>query len=156
SKTRVHDGWSDNTTLAISVKVGDVDPALSAPEVLVHERFRHARLSGSAIETRGAFAWRDADTGTLVLYSSHQNPYSVRDAVATTLGLPSESVRVVMPDVGGGFGPKGALYHEDILVAAAALRLGRGVKWVEGRREHMQATGHDREQEHEVKIAFAR
>ncbi len=150
----IHAGWADSTTLAIGVKVGDVDPPLSAAGVLIHERFRHARLCGSPIETRGAYAWREPGSDTLVLYSSHQNPYSLRDGVATALGLPSERVRVVMPDVGGGFGPKGQLYHEDILVAAAALRLGRPVKWVEDRREHMLATGHDREQEHEVKIAF--
>ncbi|MGH7354749.1 MAG: xanthine dehydrogenase family protein molybdopterin-binding subunit, partial [Candidatus Rokuibacteriota bacterium] len=156
SSVRIHEGWADNTTLAISVKIGDVDPPLTAADVLIHERFRHARLSGAAIEARGALAYPEPGRDGLVLYSSHQNPYSLRDGVAAALGLPSESVRVVMPDVGGGFGPKGQLYHEDILVAVSALRLERPVKWVESRREHMLATGHDREQEHEVKIAFGK
>ena len=63
---------------------------------------------------------------------------------------------MLTPDVGGGFGPKGAPYPEEALVALAALRLGRPVKWVESRREDFQASGHDREQSHQVKIGFAR
>jgi CO/xanthine dehydrogenase Mo-binding subunit len=154
ASTPMHEGWGDNTTLAVGAHLGATDPS-SAAAVVVRERFRHARLSGSAIEPRGAVAYPEPGTDALVLYSSHQNPYLLRDGVATALRLPSERVRVVVPDVGGGFGPKGMLYPEDILVAAAARRLGRPVKWVEGRREHMLATGHDREQEHEATIAFA-
>ena len=69
------------------------------------------------IETRGVLAYRDPESGHLVVWSSTQNPYLVRDAVAVVLGLPAEEVRVLAPDVGGGFGPKGAVYHEELLVA---------------------------------------
>ena len=88
--------------------------------------------------------------------SSTQSPYTLRDVVAAALGLPVEEVRVIVPDVGGGFGPKGPIYPEEILVAAAAHRLGRPVKWVESRRESLACMGHDREQDHDARIGFAR
>src|SRR5262249_55143314 len=130
--------------------------AMAGAELIVHERFRHPRLSGMAIETRGALAYPDSETGALVVYASHQSPYNLRDAIAAVLGLPSEEVRVVLPDVGGAFGPKGAIYVEEILTAAAARRLGRPVKWVESRHEHLMATGHDRDQHHEIHVGFRR
>lgn len=154
--TRLHDGWPDNAALVARGAVGDVDQGLAAADLVVHERFRHPRLSGMAMETRGALAFPDRESGELVVYASHQNPYRLRDAIAAVLGLPSEQVRVVMPDVGGGFGPKGSIYVEEILVAAAARRLDRPVKWVESRREHLVSTGHDRDQHHEIRAGFRR
>jgi carbon-monoxide dehydrogenase large subunit len=156
SGTRLHADWPDNAALIARGGMGDAERALAAADVVVSERFRHARLAAVFIETRGALAYRDADSGRLVLWSSTQNPYSVRDAVARIVGVPAEEVRVLTPDVGGGFGPKGAPYPEEALVALAALRLGRPVKWVESRREDFQASGHDREQSHQVKIGFGK
>jgi carbon-monoxide dehydrogenase large subunit len=153
SSTRVHDGWTDNTTLPVSAKVGDAEAAFARADVVVGGRFRHARLAAVPIETRGAIAWRE-DSGALVISASVQNPYRLRDAISTALGLPAESVRVVLPDVGGGFGPKGDVYPDEILVAAAALRLGRPVRWSEGRREDFMALGHDREQVHDARIGL--
>jgi carbon-monoxide dehydrogenase large subunit len=154
SSTRVHDGWADNTTLPVAAKVGDAEAAFARAEVVVGGRFRHPRLAAVPIETRGAIAWRDAESGALVISASIQNPYRLRDAVATALALPAESVRVLVPDVGGGFGPKGDVYPDEILVAAAALRLGRPVRWSEGRREDFMALGHDREQVHDARIGL--
>ncbi len=154
SPVRLHDDWPDNAALRVRGEVGDAGQALAQAHLVIRERLHHPRLSAVPIETRGAFAYRDPDTGALVLWSSAQNPYLLRDAVAAVLGLPAEQVRVMMPDVGGGFGPKGSVYAEEILAAAAALRLGRPVKWVESRREHLMATGHDREQVHEARIGF--
>jgi len=156
STTRLHEGWSDNTTLPVSAKVGDAEAAFARAEVVVGGRFRHPRLAAVPIETRGAVAWREAETGALVIWASIQNPYRLRDAVASALALPSESVRVLVPDVGGGFGPKGDVYPDEILVAAAALRLGRPVRWSEGRREDFVALGHDREQVHDARIGLTR
>src|SRR5437762_3957751 len=156
SPTRVHDGWPDNTALAVSGAIGDAERALATADVVIDETFRHPRLAAVPIEPRGVLADRDADTGTLVVWSSCQNPYSVRDIVAAALELPAEAVRVVVPDVGGAFGPKGSVYPEEILVAAAALRLGRPVKWVETRRESFAGLGQDRGQSHQVRIGFAR
>jgi carbon-monoxide dehydrogenase large subunit len=156
TRTRLHEGWPDNAALTVRGAVGDAERGLAGADVVVHAKLRHPRLAAVPIEPRGALAYRDADTGALVVWASHQNPYRVRDAVAGVLGIPVEGVRVMIPDVGGGFGPKGSVYSEEVLVAVAALRLGRPVKWVETRREDFASLGHDREQEHEARIGFAR
>ena len=154
--TRVHEDWPDNAALVARGEVGNAERALAAAEVTVSERLAHARLAAVFIEPRGALAYVDRDSGRLVLWSSTQNPYSVRDAVARIVGVPAEEVRVLTPDVGGGFGPKGAPYPEEALVALAAVRLARPVKWVESRREDFACTGHDREQVHHARIGFSR
>jgi carbon-monoxide dehydrogenase large subunit len=154
ASTTVHADWPDNAALGVKGGMGDVDKALGEADVVVHERFRHARLAAVPVETRGVLAYPEGDT--LVVWSSTQSPYSLRDVVAAALDLPAEQVRVLIPDVGGGFGPKGAIYPEEILVAAAARKLARPVKWVETRRESFLAMGHDREQEHEIRVGFRR
>jgi len=156
SPTRLHDGWPDNAALAVGAAIGDAERALATADIVIHETFRHPRLAAVPIEPRGVLAYRDRDSGALVVWSSCQNPYSVRDIVAAALELSAEAVRVVVPDVGGAFGPKGSVYPEEVLVAAAALRLGRPVKWIETRREDFASLGHDREQTHEARIGFAR
>jgi carbon-monoxide dehydrogenase large subunit len=150
---RLHD-WPDNAALVARGEVGDPRAALAGADVVVHETLRHARLAGAPIEPRGVLAYPDGESGGLVVASSTQNPYRLREAVAGVLGRPLEDVRVIVPDVGGGFGPKGGIYPEEVLVAAAALRLGRAVKWVETRREDLMALGQDREQVHDVTIGF--
>jgi CO/xanthine dehydrogenase Mo-binding subunit len=154
--TRLHEGWPDNAALVARGEIADAGAALAGADVVVHETIRHARLAAVPIEPRGALAYRDPDAGVLVVSSSTQNPYRLREVVAATLGLALEQVRIVVPDVGGGFGPKGGVYPEELLVAAATLRLGRPVKWVETRREDLMAMGQDREQVHDVRIGFAR
>ena len=156
SRARVHEGWSDNSTLPVGTTIGDGAAAFARADVEVGGRFRHARLAAAPIENRGAIAWPDAESGTLTIWASIQNPYRLRDAIAGTLGIPAESVRVRVPDVGGGFGPKGDVYPDEILVAAAAHRLRRPVKWIEGRREDFMALGHDREQVHDARIGLTR
>src|SRR5262249_54644936 len=156
SGARLHEGWPDNTAIVARGAVGDPERALASAHLVVRGRLRHPRLSAAPIETRGALAYRDRSSGVLVVSSSTQSPYTLRDVVATALGLPVEEVRVVVPDVGGGFGPKGPIYPEEILVAAAAHRPGRRVKWIESRRESLACLGHDREQNHDARIGFAR
>lgn len=154
SATRFHPDWADNAAVLAKGGMGDAEKALAASDVVVRERLRHGRLSAVFIETRGALAYRAADRDRLVMWSSTQNPYSIRDAVARIVGLAPEAVQVLTPDVGGGFGPKGSPYPEEALCAIATLRLGRPVKWVESRREDFQASGHDREQNHDIRIGF--
>jgi carbon-monoxide dehydrogenase large subunit len=152
--TRVHEEWPDNVALEVRGAIGEVD--LARPGLtIVRERFRHQRLAAMPIECRGALARYDAEAGVLTVWASIQSPYSQRDVIARVLGLPAERVRVIVPDVGGAFGPKGQVYADEVLVAVAAVRLGRPVKWTESRREHMQCVGHDREQRHDATIAFA-
>src|SRR2546428_697616 len=156
SSARVHAGWPDNPAVVARGAVGDPERAMAGAHLVIRERMRHPRLSAVPIETRGVFAYRDRSSGALVVSSSTQSPYTLRDVVAAALGLPVEGVRVLVPDVGGGFGPKGPIYPEEILVAAAAHRLGRPVKWVESRRENLASMGHDREQVHDARIGFSR
>jgi carbon-monoxide dehydrogenase large subunit len=154
--TRLHPGWPDNAAIVARGAVGDAEGALGAADVVVHERLRHPRLTAVPIEPRGVLAYHDAEADLLVVWSSTQNPYLVRDALAVVLGRPAERIRVLAPDVGGAFGPKGSVYPEELLVPAIALRLGRPVKWLETRREHFLATGHDREQLHEARLGLRR
>ncbi len=146
--------WPDNTTLPVGAHVGDVDPVWGQCNLVVSERMRHPRIAGAALETRGAFAYRDADTGALTVWSSTQNPYSLRDSLTAVLDLPAEQVRVMVPDVGGGFGPKGSIYPEEMLVAAAALKTNRPVKWIGSRAEDLMTSGHDRDQVHQARVGF--
>ena len=146
--------WPDNTTLPVGGQYGDVAPVWGQCDLVVSERMRHPRIAGAALETRGAFAYRDADTGTLTVWSSTQNPYSLRDSLTVVLDLPAEQIRVMVPDVGGGFGPKGSIYPEEMLVAAAALKTGRPVKWTSGRAEDLMTSGHDRDQVHRARLGF--
>ena len=152
-KPAVHD-WPDNTTLPVSGSYGDVDKGFAQAEVVVSEKIRHPRMAGMALEGRAALAYHDADTGTLTVWSATQNPYSLRDSLAAVLELPAEQIRVMVPDVGGGFGPKGSIYPEEMLVGAAALKMGRPVKWISGRGEDFLTTGHDRDQIHEARVGF--
>ena len=154
ASTRVHTEWADNVAVQVRGAVGEVDLARPGLTV-VRERFRHQRLAAMPIECRGALAHYDAEAGLLTVWASIQSPYSQRDVIARVLELPAERVRVIVPDVGGAFGPKGQVYADEVLVSVAAFRLGRPVKWVETRREHVQSVGHDREQQHEAAIAFA-
>jgi carbon-monoxide dehydrogenase large subunit len=153
---RIHADWPDNAAIVARGATGEVEAALARADLVVDERLRHPRLSAVPIEPRGVLAYRDPEADLLIVWSSTQNPYLVRDAVAVVLGWPAERVRVLAPDVGGAFGPKGSVYHEELLVPAVALRLGRPVKWVETRREHFLATGHDREQVHDARLGLAR
>ena len=146
--------WPDNTTLPVGGQYGDVAPVWGQCDLVVNERMRHPRIAGAALETRGAFAYRDADTGTLTVWSSTQNPYSLRDSLTAVLDLPAEQIRVMVPDVGGGFGPKGSIYPEEMLVAAAALKTGRPVKWTSSRAEDLMTSGHDRDQVHRARLGF--
>ena len=150
----VHADWSDNVAIGVRGGMGDPEREMAGADLVVHERLRHARLAGVPVETRGVLAYPEAET--LAVWSSTQSPYSLRDVLSVALGLPAEQVHVRIPDVGGGFGPKGAIYPEEVLVAAAAHRLRRPVKWVESRRESFLAMGHDREQEHDITIGFRR
>ena len=106
---------------------------------------RHPRVSGMPMEGSGAVAAYDRAGGTLEFFSSTQVPHILRDGLARSLGLAASRIRVVAPDVGGGFGPKMQLLPEEVAAAALAVRLGRPVKWVQDRMEHLQAAFHSRD-----------
>ena len=102
------------------------------------------------IEPRGILAVPDLRDGGITVWTSTQVPHLVQRALTDCLGLPAHRVRVVAPDVGGGFGTKCSVYPEDVLIPVAAARLRRPVKWIETRREHLESATHSREQLHDA------
>jgi aerobic carbon-monoxide dehydrogenase large subunit len=123
--------------------------------VTVRATFRSARVAALPLEGRACLAeWDDRDD-QLVLYVSTQVPHQVRSGVAQALGLPERQVRVIAPDVGGGFGLKCVVGREEVAVAAAALRLRRPVRWAEDRQENLTAAFHGHEQRYRVRAAFS-
>ena len=152
SASRVHDEWDDNLFAVTSEETGKGAAGFEEADVVVEGRFAYPRVAGMPIEPRGVLAFEDATTGVLTVWTSTQVPFAVRTAIAVALGLPEERVRVIVPEVGGGFGVKGHVYPEDIIVPAVARRLGRPVKWVETRHEHFLSAAADRDQAHETRI----
>ena len=119
---------------------GDIEAAMAEAAVRVGGRFRVHRKTPVALEARGGLAEYDRRTRTLTLHSTTQIPGIIRDALVEIFGIPGSRLRVVAPDVGGGFGAKATLYAEDICVAALALKLGRPVKWFSDRQEDLLST----------------
>ena len=148
---RVFDEWPDNAAGPSDGAVGDVARGFDEAQVIVEARLDVPRVAAMPIEPRGVLVQPEAPDGRLTIWTSTQVPFAVRAAIAAALGLAEEQVRVIAPDVGGGFGAKGHVYPEDILLAAAARRLRRPVKWIETRREHFLATAPDRDQRHRAR-----
>ncbi|MPZ69226.1 MAG: molybdopterin-dependent oxidoreductase [Actinobacteria bacterium] len=151
----VHEDWGDNIAARFTVSKGDASAAFDRADVIVHEEFSIQRQSALPLENRGVLATVEPGSSDLTVWSSTQNVHPLRKCIAKILGLPSKSVRVIAPDVGGGFGTKAVCYAEEPLVAFAALTLRRPVKWIEDRIEHMQAAVHAREQKHEIEMALS-
>jgi carbon-monoxide dehydrogenase large subunit len=133
----LHEEARTNVLLSREFKRGDVDAAINAVPVRVKGRFRMHRKTPVAMEPRACLAEYDAGRDALTLHSATQVPGIVRDALSAALDLPGHKIRVVAPDVGGGFGGKGSLYPEEIFVCAAARRLARPVKWTSDRMEDL-------------------
>ena len=133
---------------------GPVKRSFDRAQVIVRERLLNQRLIPSALEPRGALAWLDDERLTLQI--SSQSTFGVREAVAASLGIDEKDLRVIVRDVGGGFGSKGGCLGEEIAVAAAARRLRRPVKWIEERWENCAVTWHGRGQLQEVELAAQR
>ena len=134
---------------------GDIDAAFRAAAHVVELELDIGRHSGVPLETRGAIARYDAARDILEMHGAAKVPHWNRDTIARMLGRPPSKVHLYEGHVGGGFGIRGELYPEDVLVCLAALRLGRPVKWIEDRREHLIAANHSRQQTHRVRAAVA-
>jgi carbon-monoxide dehydrogenase large subunit len=153
---RVYPDWPDNVVVGFTHAIGDADAAFRAADVVLRERFRVQRYVGMPIEPRGVVAVFDRRDGTLTTWNSTQVVHFVQQGLVVALDLPPHKIRVVAPDVGGGFGTKAAGYPEDALIPIAALLLDRPVKWAEDRREHMMAAAHARHQVHDIALAARR
>jgi aerobic carbon-monoxide dehydrogenase large subunit len=134
----------DNRALAVAWRHGDADRAFRDATHRVTLTVQQQRLCGVPMEPRGALARWDAVTGELTEWTSTQAPFRIRSSLARMLGLDEARVRVIAPDVGGGFGVKGGPYREEVLVAWLARRLERPVKWVSTRAEDLLTTNHGR------------
>ncbi|RPH82231.1 MAG: xanthine dehydrogenase family protein molybdopterin-binding subunit, partial [Candidatus Rokuibacteriota bacterium] len=153
---RLFPGTDTNNVATITMRVGDVDAALAGAAVVIRDRFDYPRQTAAALETRGLVAVPpDPRGGELHLIGSTKCIHINRTILAPIFGLPPGALRLTEVDVGGGFGVRGELYPEDILVPLAALKLGRPVKWIESRRENLMAANHAREVGYEVEIGFA-
>jgi carbon-monoxide dehydrogenase large subunit len=152
----IHEAWGDNVALRFKTGFGDATAALKAAAVRVRERFYVQRYVGMPMETRGVLAQWDVRDGTLTTWNGTQVVHFVQQGLVAALGLPAHKIRVIAPDVGGGFGTKANGYPEDLLIPAAAIACRRPVKWTEDRREHMLASAHARHQVHDIELGASR
>jgi len=150
----VHEDIGTNICAHYTQRVGSVEDAFAGAPHRFRERFVIDRGASCPMETRGVVAAWDPQAGQLAVWDSTQAPIPIRNGLAAMFGLAEQDVRVVAPDVGGGFGPKVMMFYpEEVLVPFAAMRVGRPVKWIEDRREHFVATNHEREQIHDAEVA---
>jgi len=149
----VHEAWGDNLFLTTSLDV-NFEAVKARAAVAVTRELRTSRQVMSPIEGRGVLAYWDWRLGQLVVYTSTQQPHIVRTGLAECLALEEGQVRVIAPDVGGGFGYKGVLLPEEVALAWATRKLGRPLRWLEDRREGLTANANCREH-HYVLTAYA-
>ena len=153
---RLFDAEPTNVVATYTVACGDAERALRDADLVLREGFDIQRHTAVPMETRGALAEWDAGRGVLSLWGMTKVPHINRRIVAEHAGLPEHRVHFLSTDVGGAFGVRGEIYPEDILVALLSMRTGRPVRWIEDRREHLQAANHSREQHHEIAVGLRR
>ncbi len=147
----VHEHWGDNVFLANAVgTAGDFDAVCAGAAIRVQRRLRTARQSMAPMEGRGVVAHWDARLEQLVIHTSAQMPHINRTGLAACLGMDEGHIRVIAPDVGGGFGYKGILLPEEVCLAWLAMRCGHPVRWIEDRREQLTANANCREHHYDI------
>ncbi|MDE0116638.1 MAG: xanthine dehydrogenase family protein molybdopterin-binding subunit [bacterium] len=151
---RLYDHWPDNRSLLVAAGFGDIDSAFAEAAHVSRRRLHSGRLACHPMEPRGVVAAHDPRTDLLTVWSSTQIPHPLRTALAKALGRPAHRIRVVAPDVGGGFGVKAIPYAEELIMAYLALKTGVPLKWVEQRSEHGLAAIQSRDQIHDIEIAL--
>ncbi len=152
--TLVHERLKTNEIGWFHVEKGDTEAAFSKAPRTIKRRFTHHRYAAMPMECRGVAAAYEERTDSYTVWASTQVVHWVQREIATTLAVPEARIRVIAPDVGGGFGVKGHVYPEDMLMPFLARLLGRPVKWLETRAEHMVCSCHSRDQHHDAEIAF--
>ncbi len=149
---QIHEDAPNNIAFEWEVGGGDYDAAAAGAEVRVSERIVNQRLIPNPMEPRGVVADFNAGTNQLTVYTSTQIPHLVRLLLALVTGHPEHQIRVIAPDVGGGFGCKLYLYAEEVIAGMIAKNLGQPVKWIEGRQENFLATTHGRDHVGQMEI----
>ena len=150
----VHEEWGDNVMQSLEAEIGEVAKAFQEADCVVAERFTTGRHLALPMETRGCLAQFEAAADSLTLWSSTQVPHVLRSYLALVLDFPEHHIRVVAPDVGGGFGLKAHLFPEEVITAFLARRLQRPVKWIEDRRENLTASLHAKHQVVQAELAL--
>jgi len=153
---QLYDTVPNNVAFLWNKVAGDPDKAFAEADVVVTQKMNNQRVAGIPMETRAVLAQPDALSGGLVVQTSTQNPHAVRQQIATCLKMSPLDIRVIAPEVGGGFGVKISSYPEEMIIATLALQLQRPVKWMEDRGENLQATHHGRAQEATISLAAQR
>jgi carbon-monoxide dehydrogenase large subunit len=150
----VHEELGTNHCYTWSIGGGEeLDKLFADADIVIEERYRQQRLIPNPIEPRGVLAQPTPATREITLFSSTQIPHITRVTLAVATGVPESKLRVVAPEVGGGFGSKLQVYPEEALAIALAVRLGRSVKWIEERSENAVATHHGRDMLQEISLA---
>jgi carbon-monoxide dehydrogenase large subunit len=152
----IHESAGANVIDELSWRRGDVDSIFATADVVVRQSFRTQRQTGAPLETRGLVAEFDEGLSRLTLWGAAKVKHFNRKVIADFLGLAEDAVNLVECEVGGGFGVRGELYPEDLLIPWLAMSVGRPVKWIEDRLENLVATNHSREQQHVLEIAASR
>src|SRR6476659_6451806 len=150
----VHEHFGDNIAYKLTSGEGDIDAALNAADRIVTQKMVHQRLAPIAMEPRGVLARYFPGEEELTVWSSTQIPHLLRTQLALMIGIPENKLRVITPEVGGGFGSKLNVYGEEALLGWISIQLGKPVKWIETRRENIQATIHGRGQVGDIEVAF--
>ncbi len=150
----IHDKFATNLIGAFTIGKGEIDAALARAPHRLQRRFQHHRYAAAPMECRGVVGLHEPRTDQVTIWSSTQVVHWVRREAAAVLRLPEARIRCVALDVGGGFGLKGHVYPEDLLIPFLARRLGRPVQWIEDRREHLMCSCHSRDQLHDVEVGF--
>ncbi|HEY7232328.1 MAG TPA: xanthine dehydrogenase family protein molybdopterin-binding subunit [Pseudolabrys sp.] len=148
------DEQRDTETSVIEKKSGDIDAAFRAADTVISLDLSIGRHSGVPMETRGAIARYDEARDVLEMHGAAKVPHWNRDRLALMLGRHPDKVQLYEGHVGGGFGIRGEMYPEDVLVCAAALKFRKPIKWIEDRREHLIAANHSRQQRHKIRAAI--
>jgi carbon-monoxide dehydrogenase large subunit len=148
----IHEQLGTNIAYKLTAGEGDIEAALKSADKVIKQKILHRRLAPIAMEPRGVLARYYPGEQELTLWTSTQIPHLCRTQVAIMLGMPENKLRLITPEVGGGFGSKLNVYAEEAVLGWAAMQLGRPVKWIEGRRENLQATIHGRGQTGYVEI----
>lgn len=151
----VHTEVGSNSAATIIEQTGDTEAAFANADLVIHSKFRIGRCSVQSMESRGVVAVPD-QLGNLTIWDSTQSVHTIRRLIAEFLELEEQQVRLIAPDVGGGFGAKNRLYPEEILVPWLALQLGQPVKWVGDRMEDLMATYQERDQWHDAEMALTK
>jgi carbon-monoxide dehydrogenase large subunit len=150
----IHERFGTNVAYKLTAGEGDIEAALKSADHVIKQKILHKRLAPIAMEPRGVLARYFPGEQELTLWTSTQIPHLCRTQVAIMLGMPENKLRLITPEVGGGFGSKLNVYAEEALMGWISMQLNRPVKWIEGRRENMQATIHGRGQTGYIEIGF--